>query len=251
MRYVFVTGMGRSGTAFLAQMLGSVSDVRAKHEQIGHREYCVLSWCMQRDEYAVPFLEREKECIERSAPVPWFVDVNSYLRYSVDALRIVFRPAAVFHLVRDPRDVVRSIYLRRDERHVQVVPKDGATLRRWLREDKFYRVCWNWADATGRLMEQGARLLQFERVTNDYGYLRDQLLEPLAWNLSEAAWHASRKTKVNRTRGAFYRLAYARLKGKAFERRPLGPYSMWSDSQKEVFREVCGPIMEPLGYELG
>ena len=45
-----------------------------------------------------------------------------------------------------------------------------------------------------------------------------------------------------------FRYLYALLKGKTYQHAKLPAYRNWSDEQKKIFREYCGPYMEELGY---
>ena len=81
MKYAFVTGMGRSGTKFLAELLSMTPECKATHEFIGGREFSLLSWYIKAADYAVPYLRRARQRIESEANGECvFIDVNSYLQ---------------------------------------------------------------------------------------------------------------------------------------------------------------------------
>jgi hypothetical protein len=61
MKYIFITGMGRSGTKFVASVLDSLQDADARHEYIGDKECTLLSWYLPEDVYAVSYLRKIKQ----------------------------------------------------------------------------------------------------------------------------------------------------------------------------------------------
>ncbi len=250
MEYAFITGMGRSGTKFLASLLGR-TNAHARHEHIGNREFWLLSWYLQEQEYTIPYLERESHKLESAFREGLFIDVNGMLHHCVPALHKIFRPRCVLHLVRDPRAVVRSLYTRRNDADVHVVPKDRDALESWLDGDKLYQVCWNWAETTRRLLDQDTQLIRFESIISDYSYTVQNLFEPLGLEMPEPEWHEAVTSPVNATRPAATRRLYAWFRGKPFIRESLPPWPLWSDSQKEILLSVCGDVMSRCGYTPG
>lgn len=89
MNYALITGMGRSGTTWLAHALNAATDLDVGHES---REY-VGEFCA----------------------CPGTVEVNSYWRFKVEQFRLEHPRAVIIQLVRDGRDVVRSSWGRHPE----------------------------------------------------------------------------------------------------------------------------------------
>lgn len=250
MKYIFVTGMGRSGTTFLAHLLKNIQTADVEHEYIGNREYWLLSWYLPGDVYATPYLERSKETIERNFRNEYFIGINGHLQNSVYELRKVFKPEVIFHLVRDGRRVVRSLYTRRSDKNIHLIPKSRIEVERWLDRDKFEQICWNWASTTKKIISEDTKLIQFEKLVGDYSYFEEQLLKPFGFILKPIKWKSFVSNRINRTRSKMYRFIYAKLKGKEFVSDELPPYEQWSDKYKEIFREICGDAMEKAGYNL-
>lgn len=256
MKYMFITGMGRSGTGFTSRLLSSIPSATVRHEYIPHqrgvtsREYVLASWFLG-SEYAVPYLRRKREEIERAFSTSWFVDVDAGLRHSVPALREVFPEAVILHQVRDPRDAVRSIFTRRVDSQVHQVPRSRSEVERWLLADKFERVCKDWASTTEQLLNEGLPLLQLERLTEDFDYVQERMSRPYGLPVTESSWDAIRHRKVNSTKSKFLRYAYAKLKGKQYVTDQLPTFQNWTAAQKDMLIEICGPIARECGYELG
>ena len=255
MKYLFVTGMGRSGTRFLSHLLSSVPGVTVRHEYIPcqkgvtPREYVIASWFLGST-YAVPYLRRKRDEIERSFSTEWFVDVDAGLRHSVPALKEVFPEAVILHLVRDPRKVVRSIYTRRVDWSIHQIPRTREAVEWWLNADKLEQICRDWAVTTEHLLEEGLPVVCLEDLVADFNCVEDRLLAPCGFTLSRSVWDDVRNTRVNKTRGKLVRYLYAKLKGKSYVRETLPPFEDWTDDQKDVLNTLCGLAAEKCGYDL-
>lgn len=248
LNYLFVTGLGRSGTTFLADLLAKIPEVTSGHERIGNREYSLLSWYLGRN-YSIPFLQREKKSIDnRFSDKRLFVDVNSYLQNSTVELKEVFGTENVLHLVRDPKEVIRSVYTRRNDKDIHLLPKTQQEITEWLNADRFYQVCKNWQLAVSQIIENDIRAIQFEKLTSDYAYICNNLLEPMGLELSEDVWNLAKTTRANKTPNKPYRFLYAKLKGKQFQADELGKFETWPKSHQDVYQELCSELARKLGY---
>ena len=248
MNYAFVTGMGRSGTKFLAELLSMNPECRAHHEYIGSREFSLLSWYLAAGEYTIPYLKRARRRIESQPEgAHVLIDVNSYLQNAVPALKEVFEEPPVIHLVRDPRKVIPSIYTRRHDRDVHRLPKQPDEIRWWLEADKFEQICWNWAEATRRLRKEADVTLRFEDVLKDFSYFAEHLAKPIGIEPDRRKWLEMKAKKVNRTRPDLLRYAWARLKGVPFEK-GIPRYEHWSKRMKDSYERICGDVAAELGY---
>ena len=246
MKYVFITGMGRSGTKFLCSLLKLDTKIKVFHEEIGNREYWLLSWYLG-ESYQNIFLNNAKENFEQLKETSIVVDVNSYLQNSAVTLEKVFINNEIFHLVRDPRKVIPSVFTRRDDYRVHKIPKNSEDISMWLQMNKLQQVCYNWVQTTNSLMETNAKLIKFEDITSNYNYLKENVLNPIGANISYEQFENFRKIKINRTRGWFYRYLYAMYKRKTFVNE-FANFEDFSDEQKEIFFDICGPTMIKLGY---
>lgn len=250
MRYIFITGMGRSGTKFFANLLTKVINASAWHEYIGNREFWLLSWYLEHDVYSIPFLAREKKKIENEFRQPVFIDVNSRLQNCVPALKKVFDQPMIFHLVRDPRETVVSLFTRRDENNIHLVPKNRSEMEHWLDGNKLYRICWNWKTTTEQLLAENTRLIRFEDIRSDFRYFENDFLKPAGLEMNETVYKNAVVKRVNDTKPSWYRFVYSKLKDKSFIKDRLPPFSQWNENDKKMLYDVCGNTMLKCGYSL-
>jgi hypothetical protein len=248
LKYLFVTGMGRSGTTFVANLLANAPNVSSGHERIGNREYWLLSWYLGRD-YILPFLEKEKKRIEsEQVGKSVYIDVNSYLQNSASEIAEVFKTENVMHLMREPKEVIRSIYTRRNDNDIHLLPKGEVEIQKWLDNDRFYRVCVNWKMATSRLLEQNVPIIRFEQLVSDFEYLKTKVLDPLELDLSENDWKQAKSVRDNKTPSKAYRFLYAKAKGKQFQQDELGKFETWPIDYKTIYENHCAATATKLGY---
>ncbi len=248
MKFAFITGMGRSGTKLVAELLNQSPHAASQHECIGNREFWLLSWYLPHDNYSELILAEEKIRIEKKFNSQLFIDVNSRLQNCVPALHKIFDPVEVFHLVRNPKEVVRSIYTRRIEENIHLVPKSKTELKKWMESDKLSQICWNWKNATENLLREKTTLIRFEDLISNYESFSRLMGHPLGLDISEEIWMSIANKKVNRTRSKLFRWAYARWKGKSFVDDELPPFEQWTSQNKERFYDICGDTMRKCGY---
>lgn len=252
MKWVFITGMGRSGTKFLGHILGAAQGSDADHERIANRAFTIHSWYLQDAVYAVPYLQRVRNELEQSdgGNDRVFIDVNGHLRHATDALEEVFPECQILHLVRDPRSVVPSIYLRRNERDAQIMPHDREALEWWLDASVFEQIAWDWAMTTQTLLDKQYPVLQFERLLKDYAYFDEQVLQSLDLKMPEANWQARKERRVNKTRSAVTRKLYAKVTGRNISTEVLRPFAEWPLEQRQSLVKLCDAAAQGVGYTL-
>lgn len=246
-KYAFVTGMGRSGTKFLASFLGIDPKVYSIHEYIGNREYKMLSWYLG-DEYSKVLLKKAKTKIDSKTNKDVFIDVNAYLSDSTASLKEIFEDSKIFHLVRNPKKVVPSLMIRRDNIKIHKIPKTQNEIEAWVNMTKLEQVCVNWVQTTEDLLKSDTELLLFESLISDYGYLSEKVLSPLNLNISNDQYNNFKKRKINKTRGSLYRYLYAKYKGKGRINKSI-TFEDFDKKQHELFYKICGPTMQKLGYK--
>jgi hypothetical protein len=258
MRFFFILALGRSGTNFLAGLLGNDRRGRVLHEPYRlDPQLMVLRRAGGFDSALDQMLSsRFEELLPPSGSAEFYGEVNSYLRYEADWLCARFDPTLI-HLVRDGRDFVRSAYIRGvytpHEIDGPVVPRDDDPFAgRWAEMTRFQRICWYWMHTNEYLASRVERCVRFEDLLRDYETLRKGILEPTGVQVPEAVWRAEIDRPKNTSRRYRIRLAAARLlRGRKSLPRfdPLPHWSDWEDERVRQFREICAPTMRRFGYE--
>lgn len=232
--------IGRSGTRFLAGLLDAAKGARVRHEPRREDvEAYRRAWMAPAStpRYLVGFALPDIYLRERGSEPDVYGEVNSYLRRHAGALRRVLPHARMFHLVRDGRDVVRSMYARdtltsEDEATAHLLrraegPADGpggpASRFEWL--------CWYWKRENAYLRRNTGWTLRLEDLVDDYAHFRDRLASPLGLEIDRETWADAVSRPENVT-----------------DSHELPPPAKWSNGRKRRFREICGAEMERYGY---
>ena len=253
MRFIIITGSGRSGTTFLANLLNHAQDVEARHQFFGGRT--AMNAAFSRDTLRTisyyqpnhPMLEmtlrqQAERAVAEFPKLQAFVDVNPFLSYALDTVRRTLDDVLCFQLVRNGREVVRSQY--NSKKYIArgwglpVVPSDPTTMERWGAYSRFEKVCWLWNETVSRLLEQGVRSINLESIISDYRYLRSHLLEPSGINLDADVWHDLKKVRLH---GSAFRLK------RLVRGRPVK--LTWTPKHEAQFMAICGETMRTLGCE--
>jgi len=222
----FVTGMGRSGTKWLADLLKHTpSRVRVMHEPLGPKD---KNWYgrVYRNPALGPewmWYRRRRMNTDHTRGLAWG-EVNSYLRYAAHDLRVEFPGVPVAGLVRDGRFVVRSLMRMEiyDRRHPPV------PMPTWA-ETPFLKCCHYWADTYRLLVAWGVPIYRLEDLNADYAeveVLCEKLgIDPPPKNM----WREKQHRPLNTTEPQMERLA-------------------WSRDKCEAFRRIAGDMQHRFGY---
>jgi hypothetical protein len=256
MKTFFVLALGRSGTAFLAALLGRDRKAVVHHEpyRLDHH-LPFLRRAGVFDTVVDGLLEQRFTTLHRGIDPSVYGEVNSYLRYEVDWLRRRFDPALV-HLVRDGRDFVRSAYIRDvyspTESEPPIVPKNGDPYAtRWTDMTRFERLCWYWMRTNEELAEKIPAPVRLEDVVRSYPYFEERVLGPTGVQVPRAIWESERDKPRNTSREYQMRelvLAAIRLRKRERRIEPLPHWTRWDRTQTDAFWRICGATMEKLGY---
>lgn len=237
-----VVSTGRTGTKWLAELLGQISGGQVEHEPIpvemwAHRE------AMEDPSAATPYVTRFrlKEIFlrTRGSDPAWYGEVNSGLRRHVDAFRDAVPGLRLVHLVRDGRAVVRSLVSRGTWAGQHPVyggftpPPVDEVARSWGERSSFERACWIWTWENAYMRERIPDLARLEDITSSYDAFRGQILKPLHLQLDETVWAEARNAVENRTQS-----------------HAMPAWDEWSSEQKAAFRRICGDEMARYGYDV-
>jgi hypothetical protein len=237
----FVTGHGRSGTQFLAHLLDEAANAVVAHEPVEADIFAVQRARLE-PRFAARYVAdyrrwRIAEAAARAAPGV-YGEVNSRLRSLLPALKESFPEAPMLRIIRDGRDVVRSM-MARDRWMIDILAKRAPELApsdpfvgEVGRMSEFERACWYWQFDTARLARLMPGYLRFEDLMRDPDHVLERLVRPFGLELERAAITAALGRPRNETR-----------------RHALPDWQSWSAAETESFWRICGDVMREHGYE--
>lgn len=238
----FILGFGRSGTAFMADLLNRAEAAYVFHEPVLEDFYAHFR-AHYDSKAAERYLQgfRKKEiCFRTRHLIPGiYGEVNGNLRCHSNAIRIAFPKAVLLHLVRDGRDVVRSAMPRRvmtirNPLSLMISPDHTDPWRAsWPEMDRFARLCWYWREENRRLRVNIGKTVQFEKILSSYEYFQDQVLEPCGLHLDKKVWEMAINIPRNTT-----------------NKFSMPKWDQWTPEQKKTFMEICGEEMTQNGYQI-
>jgi hypothetical protein len=240
--HVFVVGTGRSGTKTLAEFLSSVPGCTVRHE---HKPPLLA----EVDAYVKRRLTKKKMVdLLRRTRAPEIIggerlsgESNQRLSFVLPAVAETFPDARIIWLIRDGRDVVSSMQQRRVYHPQEAQFRPGASREwsltriqadevgdlqpaEWAALDPFARSCWYWA-YTNRLIGRDltqlplpSLLVKLEDIASSWPPIAEFLELPRV--RPEAIPHSNRS-----------------------RREPMR-WQAWSRRQREIFRQLCGPLMD-------
>lgn len=240
-RCFFGFALFRSGTTFLANFLARVTPHAVILHEPNVDDYWYYHLALQSEREAEKYIRdfRLAEIYYRMhhQREGLYGEINPFLRRHCKALQKHLPRAKFFHLVRDGRNVVRSIMSRsildRTDPlgHLTYPPPDDPWAGRWKEMSRFEKVCWLWQCDNRYLRENIGRTLQFEKLIRDYEYFKTELSDPMGLDIPLAGWRQYTHRIANPTQ--------------VFR---MNKWSEWSKSEREIFTELCGEEMVACGY---
>lgn len=240
----FGLGIVRSGTTFLANLLNrEIPNTITLHEAVIDDYWSYRRAFYSETEalrYVRTFRRNEIFLRLRGTQIRAYGEINPFLRRHAVALKKVFPDAHLFHVIRDGRDVVRSIMSKgyfgtKDPVFRPLIhpPEPSPYAQRWSSMTRFEKVCWLWAEENRYLRENIPTTVRFECLVRDYEYFRARLLEPISAHIGVETW------------SRYCREAHNPSPAQTFPH-----WRSWNREQRCVFSEICGTEMEVNGYEL-
>jgi len=235
-----IVSTGRTGTRWLAHLLNQADGAYVVHEPVPHEQH-LHARAICHPETAITYLRtfrlREMAVRVREHNPDIYGEVNSALRFYLPALKQLLPSLRIIHLVRDGRDVVRSIYNRRlkskkNPLYDKIVPPAlDAYASRWHTLSAFEKVCWGWQAENQFMRENTAWCAKFEDITRSYELLSSQVLAPLGLSLKKELWERSVQTPLNAT-----------------QQYSFGAWKTWTQEQQDIFLRMCSTEMLAYGY---
>jgi len=242
----FLLGSGRCGTLLISRMLNQDPSAVVLHEPHRHCDLTVRNDCRKHPRAAARYVrtfrkyEIYKKIKENNAPT--YGEVSSPLRCLGGALRRTLPHSKFFILVRDGRATVRSAMNRQAPRkgtnnHPPTIPlpDDHPYVDRWNEMSDFEQTCWWWMDSYRMLLQHlpDVPILHFEKITKDYNYVKKEIIAPIGLQLSKDQYDAS----------------MSRKSANAAKQYTIPHWNDWDQTMRNQFDEICGELMERLGYE--
>jgi hypothetical protein len=231
----------RSGTAFLATFLDQVVQNAVIKQEANVNDYWFYHLALQSQHEAEKYIDgfRLAEIYHRmrGRPEPLYGEINPYLRRHVMALRRKLPKARLFHLVRDGRDVVRSLMSRElldrtDPLGRLTYPPPGDPYeRKWQGMTRLEKMCWLWQSDNQYLRQSTGRTVQFEKLITDFDYFKTNLADFLGIEIPETIWRQ-----------------YTSRVGNPTQVFRMENWSRWSPVDRKVFGDICGEEMRACGY---
>ncbi|MFW9867188.1 MAG: sulfotransferase [Candidatus Thorarchaeota archaeon] len=238
----FILAIGRSGTKFFSQLLDKSENSYIVHEPVrsDFRAY-KEAFFSERKAYKYFKNFRKKEIYLRAKLKNFEIygEVNSVMRRHCNAIREVFPKVKILHLIRDGRDVVRSMMARKtmtseDQNTNNIRPtKENPWYDKWVNMNRFEKLCWYWDVENRYLHENVEKTIYFEKLISDYEYFNKKLLTPLNLNIPQEVWEMEVKSPKNKTK-----------------KHAITHWKDWNPERLESFSKICGETMKSLGYEI-
>ncbi|HZX48515.1 MAG TPA: sulfotransferase [Nitrospirota bacterium] len=232
----------RSGTVFLANLLiNEVRDALIEHEA-NIVDYWHYTLVIQSEDKALDYIKnfRKQEIFLRVAQgVKIYGEINPTLRIHCKAIKQLIPGARLFHIVRDGRDVVRSIMSRENLGEKDPLlkltrpPREDAYREAWDHMSRFEKVCWQWQFDNRFIRKNVGHHVLFEKMKSDYDYFTERINNYLDIDIPEKAWYAYVNKPQNVSRH------YA-----------LPHWNKWDHKMRDDFDRICGEEMRELGYPI-
>ena len=242
---VFITGSGRSGTQLISSLLGQLDSSSVWHEPNFAEDVSTMNIMRNNHNNCIDYWKRFRSveiCKRwRLSNTRIYGEVNGTIRYQVPAIKELYPNANLFLMVRDGREVIRSImkwkqfYSRYSIGAYNIKPLKGDPyFDVWKNFTKFEKLCWSWQDTYKKLTSiiPQSHWLKLENITRDPNYFQAQCLDHLGESITHGQWNSiiSKKSFNSSTSYSF------------------SHYTEWDKFHTEAFWKICGDMMETFGY---
>lgn len=223
---IIITGLGHSGTMWLATFLSrfNSADFFAGHELLVYN-FQLEAWNKFKAGQFNPdtYWPEYYEWIKKISHAKTVVDVDSFMRFFVDGYNnFPGHYAKVGLLVRNPLDVVRSF--RSDLIRTGKVEKEG----------DFQNICRDWDQSTAYVLERCSAIFRLGYLLTEFSEIQ-KLAEWVGLEESEikvkSVWEEFRMRKINDKK------TY-----------PAPGFSDWTIQEKRDIFAICGETMRKVGY---
>lgn len=259
MKFFFITGLGRSGTAFLANLLNMSINATVFHEPCKEDyQLLPLSYYFPNQEIIDNLIDIRFERITKGIihEKGTYGEVNSLLRYNINNLKRKFDPKLIL-IIRDGRDFVKSAYGRLlytgFDTHLPIYPKPNDPYSsKWSRMTRFQKICWYWHSTNEYLHPLIENHVQFEKIVEDYDYFDKNILKFIGLDFNKVIYFKLKDKRQNATPKLDIKKSLKKLLGReTFKIESLKSWKDWDSELTDQFNEICGETMKKFGYSIG
>lgn len=232
----------RTGTVYLSDLLNTGQESFHVEHEANVLDYWNYAEAYNDASHRLRYIKdfRLWETLMRMHMNGWvnYGEVNPFLKMHGQQLKEIFPNAKFFHLVRDGRDVVRSMMSReildtKDPMKPFVRPDDSDPYAgQWPGMSRFERLCWQWKNENEAIADVTDHHIQLEKLKADYAYFNECINAFLGVDITEEHW-ANYQSPKNIT--PKYKISH---------------WKEWNGRQRESFEKICGEQFTRLGYEL-
>lgn len=236
----FIIGLGRSGTKLLTEILNQMDIAIVFHEPV-LKDYKAIVRAHKSNielmKYITNFRKKYIYLLLRNKNFQIYGEVNSNLRYHIKELKSIFPNAKFLHIVRDGRDVVRSIMARKHYTgdrigHHNIIPKTSDPFYiKWKELTRFEKICWLWKDSNNYIGKYIQKFVNFETLINNYDYFQKNIEDYLDLKIGYNLWKKKIEKPANIT-----------------IKHVLPPHKFWDQKLKDKFDYICEEEMRQYGY---
>ena len=241
--FFFGFALYRSGTTFLANLLNSVHPEMIVQHEPNVNDYYFYGRAIRSDLDAMRYIKdyRLNEIYFRLKPYFFktYGEINPFLRRHCKVIKELMPQAQIFHMIRDGKDVLRSLMSRElfafNDPMAKYIypPKDDPYREKWEEMTRFEKLCWMWS-ADNRMMRENLQYtIKFELWLSDYDYFKTKILDHLEIVINADTWDKFVTQVHNQT--PKYRMP---------------SYENWSNQQRESFDRICGEEMKINDYKI-
>ncbi len=238
LRCFFVLAAARSGTYFFASLLDSAPEASVFHEPISEDWLFLRETGLTRRQYLHHYRKRRMlQNLKEDTEV--YGEVTPKLLLCGDFLSAEFPGCQLLHLVRDGRDVVRSMMSRaKYSPYRNLLPGFNPSpscsdpwAETWDELTRFEKICWTWQDRNRRIARVVNNAVRLEELCSSYPYFRENVESYLGLQIGKKSWEQAVTRPRNVTR-----------------RHDLPHWSEWSPERVAKFQAICGETMTEMGY---
>lgn len=249
MKAVFVLSTGRTGTKFIADFFSEYEEgVVSLHEPRFSRHFRILSNKFVQGKASSSFLTKtfrqtRKQLFSNPSPCDIYMESNNFLYGYAPLFKELFSDYLIVHIVRDPRDYIRShinhgVFRGNKMLAKQFVPYWFMNTRKLYgfehKPGQFETLAARWVVVNKYLEEQshGENYLQirFEDVFKDGSGIEE----------------ICKKTGLT-----YHKERFDKMMGKKVNKGKLGLIEKWPNWENETCKtvyDICGEYMQKFGY---